>query len=258
MLALQDWEGAGHAIRFEWLELLGRFSSWALLALFLGLVVRAFLRRRRYRAVDVLSKEDLDALHAEIVAAEKRTVGEIVPVILERSDGHPAAHWLSAVFALLLGSALLGGILPWDRPPLLILAQVALGAVGYLASRFLPDYQRLFIREARAKEMAEEQAFQEFHRHDLHETEARTGVLLFVSLLEHRVVVFADKGINEKLDSGHWVATDRAILDGIRRGSLRDGLIAGIRSAADVLAEHFPWEEGDRNEVPDRVIVRRE
>ena len=50
----------------------------------------------------------------------------------------------------------------------------------------------------------------------------------------------------------------RAALDpGDARGELREGMIAGIKSAGEVLAEHFPWAEGDRNELPDRVIVRR-
>jgi len=31
-----------------------------------------------------------------------------------------------------------------------------------------------------------------------------------------------------------------------------------VRLTAGPLAEHFPWREGDRNEIPDRVIVRRE
>ena len=61
-----------------------------------------------------------------------------------------------------------------------------------------------------------------------------------------------------KVAADQWERTDRALLDGIAGGSLREGIVAGIRSAADVLAEHFPWEEGDRNEIPDRVIVRRE
>ena len=55
-----------------------------------------------------------------------------------------------------------------------------------------------------------------------------------------------------------WENVDSAILDGIKAGSLQRGLIDGIRNAGELLAEHFPWEEGDRNEVPDRVTVRRE
>jgi len=253
-----DWEGGGHAIGGAWLELGGRIGSTALLFLFVFLIVRALVRRHRYRAVDVLSAEDQKLVHTELVAAEKRTVGEIVPVVVERSDRHPGASWLAATSTLLLGSALLAPWMPWDRPALLLICQIALGALGYGLTWLLPDFKRVFIRESRATEMAVEQALQEFYRYHLHRTEAKTGVLLFVSLLEHRVVVLADEGIDAKVLPEDWKETDAAILEGIVEGSLRDGVIAGIRKAADLLEQHFPWVKGDRNEVPDRLIIRRD
>ena len=82
--------------------------------------------------------------------------------------------------------------------------------------------------------------------------------MILVSLLERRVVVLGDEGIDAKVGAEHWKDVDQAILDGIRRGSLRDGLIEGIRRSGAVLAEHFPWRAGDRNELPDRLIVRKE
>jgi putative membrane protein len=229
-----------------------------LLALLLILVGRALARASRYRAVDVLTDDDRAAVRAAIAEAEKKTVGEILPVVVERSDPHPAAEWLSALAFLLAGSTLLEPWLPWDHPVLLLLAQLAMGAAGFGLARWLPGFQRAFVFENRATEVAQEQAFQEFWANGLHETEAATGVLLFVSLLEHRAIVLADRGIDAKVGDGFWEATNEAILAGVRRGSLRDGLIDGIRHAGDALAEHFPWREGDRDEIPNRVIVRRE
>ncbi len=253
----REWEAAGHAQAIDWLGLLGRIGALLLLATYAALLLRAFLRRHRYRAMEMLSDADLTAIHAELAAAEKKTVGEIVPIVLERSDRHPGASWLAALAFLLLGSAVLAPIL-WEKPLFLLAAQLACGVLGFATATWLPDFKRLFVTEARATEMAEEQAFQEFYRLGLHETVARTGVLLFVSLLERRAIVLGDKGIDEKVGEDHWKATDEAILKGVAAGSLRDGLIGGIRSAGAVLAEHFPWKEGDRNEVPDRLIVRKE
>jgi putative membrane protein len=152
---------------------------------------------------------------------------------------------------------LLAPWLPFERPLLLLLAQAAMGAVCYLCAR-LPDFQRFFMRERRATEMAQEQALQEFFRYGLHETAERTGVLLFVSLLEHRVVVLADQGIDARVDPDRWIKTTTLVLTGIQRDDLRGGIVDGIQSIADVLALHFPWAEGDRDEIPNRVIVRRE
>lgn len=258
MLLLEDWTPEGHFVLADLLHWLGRWSAWILLGGFLALLLRAWIRRSRYRAVDVLAAEEVEQIRKEIVKAEKKTVGEIVPMVLERSDAHPQAEWLAALSSLLIGSIFLAGVLPWDHPLYLLALQLLLGGVGFGCARALPDFKRFFISERRATEMAEEQAFQEFHKLGLHETEERTGVLIFVSLLEHRVVVLGDEGVAAKVPTEHWARTDHSILEGIRRGSLRIGLIEGIRRTAEVLRDSFPWREGDRNEIPDRVVVRSE
>jgi putative membrane protein len=227
-------------------------------ALFAIFVLRAFARQGRYRAVRALADEDHRAVHEALAEAERKTVGEILPVVVERSDPHPGAEWLAALSFLIVGSSALLAWMPWQNPLAVLVAQVGLGAAGFGLARLLPGFKRLFILENRATAVAEEQAFQEFYANGLHKTEAATGVLLFVSLLEHRVVILADEGIDAKVDAEFWADTDDAILDGIRAGSLRDGLLDGIRRAGELLSEQFPWREGDRNEIPDRLIVRQQ
>src|SRR5206468_3238135 len=99
---------------------------------------------------------------------------------------------------------------------------------------------RIFVSESRATETADEQALQEFHRHGLRETRERTGILVFVSLFERRVVVLGDAGIHAKVGDEHWQRTRDAILGGIARGSLADGLVEGVRACGQELAAHFP------------------
>jgi putative membrane protein len=251
------WEAA-HAPEAWWHRALGLGGPWLLAAVVCFFVVRALLHAKRFRAVGVLSERDIEALHEALRAAESKTVGEIVPVVVERSDEHGDARWLAALVLLLVGTAVLEPHLPWREPALLLLLQLALGSIGWGLARALPGYARLFVREARASAVAEEQAIQEFHRLDLHATEGATGVLLFVSLFERRATVLADRGIAEKVAPEVWQAVDTALLAGIARGSLRDGLVDGIARAGAVLAEQFPCRPGDRNELPDRVIVRRE
>ena len=254
-----DWTAAGgdqsaagiwHVLAIAGPLLLGTILACA--------IVRAILRHRRYRTGGAFGEEDRRAVHEAIAAAERRTVGEILPLIVERSDPHPAADWLAALTLLLSGSALLAPWLPWHHPPLLLLSQLALGAVGFVLSHLLPDLKRLFVWEPRASKVAEEQAFQEFYANGLHETAAATGVLIFVSLFERRAIILAGSGIDAKVRPDFWASTDEAILDGIRRGSLRDGLIEGIRRVGECLSVNYPWSAGDRNEIPDRLIVRRE
>ncbi|MFN0007828.1 MAG: TPM domain-containing protein [Planctomycetota bacterium] len=247
------WERGAHPL----LYFVAEYGPWVFLALAVVLVLRAIARSRRYRAVSVLDAGAQETLRKEIRDAENRTVGEIVPVVLERSDHYPGATWLAALCTMLLGSALLERHLPWGEPHWLLLCQLGLGAFGFLLASLLPDLQRLFVTEARATEMASEQAIQEFQLLGLRDTRERTGVLIFVSLFEHRVVVLGDAGIHAKVGDAHWEKTRDAVLQGIVRGSLAEGLGAGVRACGGVLAEHFPKSPGDRNEIVDRLIVRR-
>ena len=252
------WAPAGEQAVSDIWQIAGLTGGVLFAGLLTFVVVRAIFRQHRYRVVNSFTEEDRRAVRAAVAAAEKRTVGEILPVVVERSDPHPGADWLAALCFVLVGSALLAGWLPWDHPLLLLLSQFAMGALGFTLARLLPDLKRQFIFEDRAGAVAEEQAFQEFYANGLHRTEAATGVLLFVSLLERRVVILADEGIDAQVDADFWAGTDDVILEHIRRGSLRDGLVAGIHRTGERLAKLFPWEQGDRNEIPDRVIVRRE
>lgn len=258
LVLLQDNWTSDVSAPFDWLATLALVGALLFAAGFLWLLLRGLSQASRYRAASVLGEPQRSELQAGIARAEERTMGEIAVVVLERSDRHPGADWMAGALSLILGSALLAPWLPWDRPAGFLACQLVLGAAGFLCARLVPGFKRAFISEQRADEMAGEQALQEFYAHGLQRTENATGVLLFVSLLERRVIVLGDEGIDQKLDASYWEATDKAILEGIRSGSLQRGLHEGLERCADVLAEHFPREEDDRDEVPNHVTVRAE
>jgi putative membrane protein len=252
----QDWT-ANHAEPGAWERAVGIVGPWAALAVLGVLLVRSLAHARRYKANSVFGASEQERVRAAIRSAERGTVGEIVPVVLERSDPHPSADWLASLCFLLAGSAALLPHLPWRAPLAFIATQIAFGGLGFALARLLPAFKRLFLLEQRATDVAHEQAFQEFYANGLHKTLGATGVLIFVSLLERRVIVVADEGIAAKVSAEAWKEIDELALAGIRRGSLAEGLERAVARAGEVLTAHCPWGEGDRNELPDRLIVRR-
>ena len=153
---------------------------------------------------------------------------------------------------------MLSSWLPWEYPVATLSIQLALGALGYGLARLLPGFKYLFIPSRAATRAVEEQAFQEFFRAGLQNTREACGVLLFVSLLEHRVVVIADKGIHSLVEPSAWVEIDEAILKAVRANALKEGLLRGIEKAGELLSRHFPSSPDDENQIPDQVIVREE
>ncbi len=254
IMALEDW-GAGPTPWAEWIG----FALAILLTVFLVMRLRTALSQRaRYRARATLDEKAQALVATAIASAEDHTSGEIAVVVLERSDRHPAAHWISGALFLMIGSALLTQWMPWDQPVLFFALQFGMGLLGALLALVLPGFRRGFVTEGRATEMAEEQSVQEFYALGLQNTVGRTGVLLFVSLLERRVIVLGDEGIDSKLGAEAWAGVRNCVLDGVKNGELQAGLIAAVGKVGKVLSEHFPVEGDNPNQLDNHVIVRRE
>jgi putative membrane protein len=85
-------------------------------------------------------------------------------------------------------------------------------------------------------------------------TTGRTGVLIYLSLDEHRAEIVADRAINEKVAPEAWGDAMATMIDAIRAGRAGEGMAAAVRQVGQVLAPHFPRDADDINELPDRLI----
>jgi putative membrane protein len=124
-----------------------------------------------------------------------------------------------------------------------------------VASRF-DIVDRLLTPQPDQVHQVDMRAELEFFELDLSQTEGRTGVLLMVSLMEHRAVILADKGISEKLDAEVWQEVVALMIAGVKRGDLTGGMCAAIERCGSLLAAEFPLAEGDVNELHDHLIVK--
>lgn len=254
--SLQDWDAAGHAP--GWAEGLLAVAPWVFLALVVALLLQAWITRHRYRAVEVLTEADQERVRAAIREVEDSTSGDIVPLVVERSD--PQTHaWLLGGFALaMLANVALIGPLAQLSLPFLALAEAALLAIGLGVARLCPDYRRWFLGARRADATAGEQATIEFAQLTQGRGPDQALVLLFVSLYEHRVVVLASQPVAGVLAPERWPAVVEAVLSGVRRGRLADGLVAGVQACGAEMQRAFPAAGERDNHFADRAIVRRE
>ncbi|WP_010544126.1 TPM domain-containing protein, partial [Sphingomonas elodea] len=85
-------------------------------------------------------------------------------------------------------------------------------------------------------------------------TTGSTGVLLYLSLAEHRAEILADSAIHSRVTPEVWGAAMAALLAEVKQDRVGEGMAAAVAQIGVVLAEHFPRAEDDVNELPDRLI----
>lgn len=199
---------------------------------------------------------DREAIRAAVAAAESRTGGEVVPWIVADCDPYPEAPWMAAaggaLLALGLGAAVHAWVLAWGGLLAWGVAPAVLGATAGFLLGGLPAAKRLLVPEDTMERRVETAAQAAFLRAEVFATRDRTGILLFVALLEHRVVVLADAGIHARVPAERWAAIADEIVAGIRGGAPAAAIVAGIERCGALLEEHaVPRRPDDRDELPD-------
>lgn len=219
-----------------------------------------------------LSEADHDKVSKAISAAEATTDGEIVAVVSELSDPYHdvGLHW--AVLALILVLAwaawrpdwlqwwfdqFLGG---WRPEPtlselltfLMVLAVLKFTAV-LLILKWMP--LRLALTPGATKHRrVRRRAVAIFRAAAERRTENRAGILIYLSMGEHRAEIVADNAITGVTTPEAWGEAMATLLADVRDGRPADGICAAIQQIGIILAEHFPKTTENPNEIPDKLI----
>jgi putative membrane protein len=196
--------------------------------------------------------EAQERIAAAVRQAEARSMGQVVPVVVERSEPYEEARWIAAVVAAALVTGLVE-VLRWEPTIAELFAlQILGGVLGWIAGRLAP-VERLLAGKGHQERAVQARAEQAFFEHGLHETRDGTGVLIFASLRERRAVVIGDRGIHARMGDDEWKRAVEALVEGMRRDSPGEGFVAAIAIAGARLEEHFPRRAGEiiPNELPD-------
>jgi putative membrane protein len=210
----------------------------------------------------LFTPEDLERIKASVQAAEGKTSGEIVPYLVDRSDDYEESEWrLGSLLTLLV----LGGAsafhhfsdswLPIDVA-LLVLASASAFLVGILLAKYLPGVKRFFAGKSLVDRRVNARAAEAFLAEEVFRTRDRTGILIFVSLLERRVLVLGDSGINAKVEKADWQDIVDSVTRSIGRGNPSGALLEAIAKAGDLLARSdVRRRPDDRDELPDNLRI---
>jgi putative membrane protein len=208
------------------------------------------------------SKADKARIEAAVKSAEQKTSGEIVPYVVEISDFYDVAEWRAAG---LLGVIALGAFvgvrrfstawLPIDLAEVALITVLAAG-LGALLVRFAAPLKRFFAGRRLLERRVHQRAAEAFIAEEVFATRGRTGIMIFLSLLEHQVLVVGDAGISAKVKQSEWDDIVRTIVSATREGKPTDGIVSAIQKCGTLLQrEGVKIRPDDTDELPDNLRI---
>ena len=218
-----------------------------------------------------LTNEDHARVSAAIAEAESKSDGEIIAIAADRSDAYHdvGLHYAVLVLFLVLGffaawpeqlehwwTRLMGWTAePTQRELLTLLLGFAL--LKFLAVLFILKWMplRLLMTPGSTKtRRVRRRAIMLFKTGGERRTVGRTGILIYLSMDEHRAEIVADEAITLVTTPETWGEAMAALITEVKAGRPGDGIVAAVGLIGQVLAQHFPKSSEDRNENPDKLI----
>jgi putative membrane protein len=218
-----------------------------------------------------LNEADHAQVSAAIAAAEAGSDGEIVAIASDSSDAyhdvglHYAALMAFALLALFAAApALLTRvhdlISGWsteaslrETMTLALLFTLAGFVITLLALKW-PPLRMALTPGATKTRRVRRRAIMLFKTGAERRTVGRTGILIYLSLAEHRAEIVADEAITAVTTPETWGEAMAALLEKVKAGRPGEGIAAAVGLIGAVLSQHFPKSAGDTNEIPDKLI----
>ncbi len=230
------------------------------------------------RAGDFFSEEEKIKINNAVKAAESNTSGEIATMVVAASDSYREAETLGAILTAGLLSFVVEVLLEyyavsmgnndWNRLNFSstefflyggsIWTFIPMVFVLFLPVRHLfrsyPALKLPFAGKKRIEEAVRERAVRAFYEKRLYKTRDETGILIFISLLERKVWILGDRGVDNKLSHSAWQELVKKLTRGIREGKACEALCNVIFLMGIELERHFPRRSDDVNELSDELL----
>lgn len=89
------------------------------------------------------------------------------------------------------------------------------------------------------------------------DTEANSGVLIYLLLADHDIEIIADRGIAARVDQREWDQIAQTMEQAFAAGRFEQGALAGIRAITHLLVRHFPPDDNNPNELSNQPVLLR-
>ena len=219
-----------------------------------------------------MDDSDLSHIMEAVKEAEAKTNGEIAIATIFQSDSY---SFVEAFFAMILSFFILFIISLFSNELYEILSShfwefsvhsfvsyiyifIIPITLFFFAIANLPSIDRLIIPKNVKDKRVYNRAIRHFVESGIYKTSNRSGVLIFVSILERRVFVIADSGIACKVEQKEWDLICETMTSHLKHGKPKEAFIDGITLCGKLLSKYFPPNESKLNEYPDGLVLLEE
>ncbi|NNM15845.1 MAG: TPM domain-containing protein [Bacteroidia bacterium] len=122
-----------------------------------------------------------------------------------------------------------------------------------LAEKLTTGEIRVFLEDHCEVDILDHTAFL-FDQLKMQNTKQRNGVLIYMSLQDHRFTIIGDAGINAKVSESYWQEIKDMMTPFFIADQFEDGITFAIREVAKILKQNFPYSADDVNELSDKIM----
>jgi uncharacterized membrane protein len=123
------------------------------------------------------------------------------------------------------------------------------GELRVVVEANLPLPELLHGQSARAR------AIELFSQLRIWDTAENSGVLIYLQLIDQRVEVVADRGIDSRVGPEFWDGVCRRMETAFQAGDFEGGVLLALRTITRALSHHFAASGENANELPDSPLV---
>jgi len=200
-----------------------------------------------------ISNETKQKIEEAVFAVEKKTSSELVAVVTQKSGDYLYITMLiTSVIALLVPFGLLFFAPDMEAKSVYEIQLLSFMMVLLLLN--MPRVLHVLLPKTLLVKAAKLKAYETFKILGLQKTSNYQAVMIFVSLYEKYVEIIADSAVSAKIDNALWQSTVDAFLEKVKNDQFEEGYVEAIHKIGAILAEYFPIESNDKNELPDGLI----
>ncbi|MBP4132488.1 TPM domain-containing protein [Gallibacterium anatis] len=111
-------------------------------------------------------------------------------------------------------------------------------------------------KKADAGRSALQQAIFLFQQLEMEKTALRNGVLIYLALQSKQCAIVGDQGIDQYVEADFWQRACDLIVEQAKQKQYTQGIVNAIAMIGERLAQHFPYQEDDKNELPNEVVIK--